>query len=901
MNLTEIGIAIKDLVAKPYSPETFPFELIRICNASKMTVSRLETGHTNVAKQPGDVLWKKHLFFRPAESSDDVGAIGDALVADPLTVKYKPRFILVTNGEQVHARDMLREDTLNVEYASLDEEGTDFLGPIAGFEHRAIVEEHPADVKAAKNLKKLYDNILEANPAWNTGHHTHELNLLMSRLLFCFYAEKTGIFTAAKLFTNTVTQYTREDGVDVAPFLDRVFRIMNVEEKERAKDTPAVAMRFPFVNGNLFEETVEIPQFSRTARRQMLECGDLDWTTINPDIFGSMIQTIAQDVTRSDLGMHYTSLPNIMNVLKPLFLDGLDEAFEKAKDSVPKLEALLGRLSAIRIFDPACGSGNFLVVAYKEMRKLEMNTLVRIGEIAPAAPLRLSGIALQNFFGIDVIDFACETAKLSLWIAEHQMNVAFRGVFGAARPTLPLAKITTIRQGNSLRLDWLSECPIGRDAEIYVCGNPPYLGHFGRTAEQNADMDRVFIGHVASYRDLDYVACWVLKLATYLRAGAGQVRGALVTTNSIYQGEQVPILWPEIASLGISISFAYPTVNWENSASHNAGITCSIVGFSAAGVDSALLYNGKHAKPVPAINFYLMPASSVTIVDKQNTSISDLPSLKKGLKPLDGGHLTLTPKEREVILRDHPAAERFIRRILSGGDLLNDKYRYIIVVTDDELPIASACEPIAKRLRATTIYRNTHGSDAKRLAQFPNRFGSGLPSGSLVLAIPQLVAENRAYIPVTTLDTKIAIPTQQVFFANEAQLWLLAIVSSKLMRLWMRIVGGKMRRDDRFSSGLVYNTFPLPALSGAQKKTLSDLARVILRARGASPGKSLGYLYNPTTAPRSLVEAHQDNDAYIEEAIYGCRNADESKRADLLFSMYARAQERASRLSLKLA
>jgi len=900
MNPTEIEFAVRNLVAKPHDPATFPFDLIEIFNTSKVTVSRLKTGQTNAAKQPGDVLWKKHLFFRPARADEDVGAIGDALVADPLTAKHKPRFILVTNGEQVHARDLQLDDTLNIEYGQLDE-SCDFLLPLAGYERRAIVEEHPADVKAAKKLKKLYDALLAANPTWTTGHHSHELNLLMTRLLFCFYAEKTSIFETTKIFTNTVTQYTTEDAAEVAPLLDRLFRIMNIEEARRPRTTPAAEAKFPYVNGSLFEDPVELPHFNRTARRLLLECGDLDWTTINPDIFGSMIQTVAQDGTRSDLGMHYTNVPNIMKVLQPLFLDNLFAAYEKAKDSVAKLNALLGRISKIHVFDPACGSGNFLVIAYKELRALEMQVLSRISEIEPNATLHLSGISLFNFFGIDIVDFACETAKLSLWIAEHQMNSAFKDLFGSSRPTLPLGKITTIRQGNALGLDWVSVCPTDSDAETYVCGNPPYLGHFGRTAEQNADMDHVFIGHVANYGDLDYVACWILKLTDYLRKGAGRVRGALVTTNSIYQGEQVPILWPHIASLGVTISFAYPTVKWENSATHNAGITCSIVGFTTLNGDAALLYEGLLAKSVPAINFYLMPASHVTIVCKEHAPISDLPVIEKGLKPLDGGRLTLTSGEREAILRDHPGANRFIRRLLSGDDLLNDKHRYIIVIPDDDLPIAMANEPLAQRLRATTIYRNTHGVDAKRLASCPNRFGSGLPRGSEVLAIPQLVAESRAYIPATPLDTKTVIPTQQVFFADGYEPWLLAIVSSRLIRLWMRIVGGKMRRDDRFSSGLVYNTFPLPALSDVQKRTLSDLARAILRARGAAPGKTLGYLYNPTTTPRLLSEAHQDNDGYIEDAIYGCRGADDSKRSEILFAMYTRAQRRKRDASLNFA
>jgi hypothetical protein len=403
MNPTEIEFAVRDLVAKPYHAETFPYALIGIYNASKMTVSRLKSGQTNKARHPGDVLWQKYFFFRSAASGEDVGTVADALVADPLTAKHKPRFILVTNGKQLHARDLKFDETAYVEFERLDEQAY-FLLPLAGYERRAVVEEHPADIKAAKKLKKLYDALLAANPTWNTGHHSHELNLLMTRLLFCFYADDTGIFDTPQIFTNTVTQHTSEDGNDVAALLDRLFRIMNVEKASRPRNTPAVDCKFPYVNGSLFEDIVEMPQFSRTARRQLLECGDLDWRTINPDIFGSMIQTIAHDGSRSDLGMHYTSVPNIMKVLHPLVLDDLHEAYEKAKDSVPKLETLLGRVSRLRVFDPACGSGNFLIIAYKRLREIEIQVLLRIGEIAPNTPLRLSGVSLQNFYGIDVVD-----------------------------------------------------------------------------------------------------------------------------------------------------------------------------------------------------------------------------------------------------------------------------------------------------------------------------------------------------------------------------------------------------------------------------------------------------------------------------------------------------------------
>jgi hypothetical protein len=633
MNPTEIEFAVRDLVGGPYEPDKFPFELIGIYNASKMTVARLKTGQTNAAKRLGDVLWKKHLFFRPAKSGDDVGAIGDALATDPLTTKHKPRFILVTNGEQVHARDLQLDDTLNIEYDQLDE-SSDFLLPLAGYERRAVVLEHPADIKAAKKLKKLYDAILAANPTWNTGYHAHELNLLMTRLLFCFYAEDTGILDAAQLFTNAVMQYASEDGRDMAPLLGRLFRIMNLEEGKRPKNTPAVETKFPYVNGSLFEDTVEIPQFNRTARRQLLECGDLDWTTINPDIFGSMIQTIAQDGTRSDIGMHYTSVPNIMKVLQPLFLDELNEAYEKAKDGVGKLEAFLERLSKIRVFDPACGSGNFLIIAYKELRHLEMRGLRRISELTSNNPLRLSRLMLNNFHGIDIVDFACETAKLSLWVAEYQMNSIFRELFGTSRSPLPLGKISTIHCDNALRLDWSNVCPPDDGLETFICGNPPYQGAIGQSAEQRLDLISIFSKILDGDTDLDYVGCWLVKLSDYIVAVPNST-GAFVTTNSICQGEQVQFLWPYVLSRGVSIQFAHTSFKWENSAMHNAGVTCVVVGIGKGTSKTRRIHTDDYKITTPSINAYLTPGQQDLFVTSSPQPLNDLPDLVRGSQPLD--------------------------------------------------------------------------------------------------------------------------------------------------------------------------------------------------------------------------------------------------------------------------
>jgi hypothetical protein len=885
MNPTEIEFAVKALVAKAYDPSTFAFDLIAICNAPKVTVSKLRSGQTNAATFPGDVLWKKRLFFRSAATTDDVGAIADSLVNDPLTTKHKPRFIVVTNGDEVHIRDLTLDDTCNIEFSRLDE-SSDFLLPLAGFERRAAVTENPADVKAAKRLAKLYDAILAANPTWSDGNHTHELNLFMTRVLFCFYAEDTGILETPQLFTHTVAQHSNEDGGDVAPLLERLFAVMNVKVGERSASISSVDNRFPYVNGSLFETTLTIPNFNRTARRLFLECGELDWQTINPDIFGSMIQTIAEPGARGDLGMHYTSVPNIMKVLQPLFLDELNDAFEKAKASASKLDALLVRLAKIRVFDPACGSGNFLIIAYKELRHIEMRILERIGEIVPNNPLRLSGVSLHSFFGIDIVDFACETAKLSLWIAEYQMNSEFKGLFGAARPPLPLGKISTIHCGNSLRLDWFAVCPRDDSSETYICGNPPYRGSLLQTSEQKADLAYVLANIVRDFKDVEYVSGWFVKLSDYI-ATAMSASGALVATNSICQGEQVPLLWPYVIGLGLCITFAHTSFRWANSASHNAGVTCIIVGLGRATSEPRRLYVESYHISVPNINPYLVPSPQNIVVTKCAQPLSDLPPVMLGNIASDGGHLVLSAPERRQILEAYPNAAPLIRRFYGSREFLHSLDRFVLWIADEQMPLARSIPPIAKRLDKTQQKRKAGGISARPFAETPHRFVYITHRDVGALIIPQHSSDRRQYLQVGIL-TASEIASNALFVVYSPPPYLFALLSSRLHRLWTQTVGGKLEERLRYSNGLVYNTFPVPALSGAQEHVVAEHSKAILKARAKHPAKTIAWLYNPETMPAKLLEAHQENDTYLEECVYGRTFKDDTQRLEHLFAMYAR-------------
>jgi hypothetical protein len=886
----EITTAISELAQKPFDPYEFPYDVLRIYrNTSNTTIAKLKAGDTNPAQASGGVLLKKYLYFQACSLAEDPAVIGEGLVANALSKRNKPRFVLVTNGLDLFARDTKTGDTDNHKFSE-DEHWSHFLLPLApGHDRPRKIEEHPADEKAARLLGRLYDAILKVNPTWNAGNHTDALNHFMTRLLFCLYAEDTGIFPTKKLFTNTLTQHSLEDGSDLAPLLGRLFTIMNVEQSKRPAKLSPIEAEFPYVNGSLFEGHFPVPIFDRFARRQLLDCGEPDWTDITPDIFGSMIQTISDPSERANTGMHYTSVRNIRKVLRPLFLDNLNEAYIDAQDSVPRLAALLDRISRVRVFDPACGSGNFLLVSYKQLRALEMRILERMAELAPATPLPLSQISLESFFGIDIAPFACETARLSLWIAEHQENTKFKNSFGNARPALPLPRISTIYCANALRIDWFTKCPKDDAKETYVCGNPQFQGHFGRTESQNEDMRLACADALPKYKDIDYVACWLIKLARYITA-APEVVGAFVTTVGICQGEQVPIIWPFMLSQDLEIVFSYAPFQWSNFAAHNAAVTCVIIGLAQTKRFKAkTVYAGTERVVTANINPYLVPSKTNVIVQKAAAPLNQLPGLKKGNKTLDGGNLMLSQADKDAIVGGFPDAKRFIRRIVNVDGLLSNEVQYVLYISDTDLVAARGIPPIAERLARTAEYRRTHGIDAQRIAEVPHRFGATTYAPDVALAIPQVSAEQRRYIPVGFLKSG-ELASQQLFLAYRPPSYLLPILSSRLHLLWAMTIGRITMRTLRYSATLVYNTFPMPALSSAQEQTLDEYSKSIIRARERhiALGKTLAWLYDPRNMPPNLLAAHQSNDIYIEEHVYGRSFRDDTHRLEHLFNMYAR-------------
>ena len=708
MDILQIETNLRQLI-KSFSKESFIYDLLLAYDLPKASITRLKKGNLNLSKVTGEISWKKKLFFKE-EYKDDLHLSISNLNGE---LKHNQRFLIVTDYNTLLAIDTKTDDKLDIPLKDLPKH-YDFFLPWAGMEKALHQNENPADVKAAVKMAKLFDEIKKDNPD-DSLEFLHGLNVFLSRILFCFFAEDTHIFKDNQ-FTNAIDSHTQTDGSDLHTYLDKLFTVLNTPKDER-KNLPKYLNAFPFVNGGLFKDKLQAPKFSRSSRSATLNSGDQDWSAINPDIFGSMFQAVISVDQRGHLGQHYTSVPNIMKVIEPLFLNDLYEDFEKAKKTKNlkakrnKLKVLLNRLYKIKIFDPACGSGNFLIIAYKELRLLEMKIFKEEGMFD------FSNIHLSQFYGIEIDDFAHEIAKLALWLAEHQMNLEFFEKFGRTNPTLPLKEAGQIVQGNATRLDWEKVCPKEKDGEIYILGNPPYLGGKRLNSEQSKDMD--FSG-LKEMKQLDYICCWFIKGTQYIKNTRHKY--SFVTTSSICQGEQVHILWNNIFFENQEIEFAYKPFPWTNNAKHNAGVICTIIGIANKGLSrKKYLYDGSRKRYVKSVSPYLFEGESI-LISPRSISLSNFPKMTMGSNPVDGKNLVIEKKEYEKLINDCPSSSRFTKRYMGGNDFLKNNERYCLWIGDNEIADAKTYPFILKRMNECHKYRLSAGRDAQKVADKPFRF-----------------------------------------------------------------------------------------------------------------------------------------------------------------------------------
>lgn len=878
MNIAQIEESLRELVETPFDNATFIYRLLEIYGAPKATVTKLR--QANASGDTSEIVVKKKLVLRLSAKGKASSTV-DEMAGDIKILKAAPRFLIATDGAELYAKDIKLDQSLDTSYDTLND-SFDFFLPLAGIERYQGVAENPADIKATARLAKLYDAILEVNPNWRDKEHVHELNQLMTRLLFCFFAEGTSIFSKGQ-FTNSIMKWSQEDGSDTSKVISDIFKSLSLSDSKRA-GLPEYAKDFPYVNGGLFKDITALPNFTKRARRLLRECGELDWSTINPDIFGSMIQAIVEPDKRADMGLHYTSLSNIMKVLHPLFLLSLEEEFEAGRDSQTKLQKLLVRLTKIRVFDPACGSGNFLIIAYKELRKLEIRIFKRLKEIGQSS-LAMTGIQLNQFFGIEYADFAAETAKLSLWISEYQMNHQFKDEFGDSPPDLPLRESGSINHGNALRLDWLKVCPIDTSLETYVVGNPPYLGSVQQTHEQKEDMRLVFEHLFKKYKDLDYVSAWFLKGSHY--SSVTEAKVAFVSTNSITQGEQVSMLWPLIAKNGVEIEFAHLSFKWSNSAASNAAVICVIVGLRKKSDAPKFLYDKGLAHKVKNINAYLISADEV-FIEKRSSPLSDLPRMDYGNKPTDGGNLLLSKEEKDELIELYPDSKNLIRKFTGSREFIQGIQRWCLWIEDSQLALAESIPPIAKRISSVrTLRANSNGLQANSNARTPHKFVYAPHKNKENIVVPCHFSERRNYLTVGFSDGEKEVIGNSAAAIFDAPLFIFGVLSSRLHIMWTATVGGRIKTDLRYSNTLVYNTFPLPKLSPEQIDELEERSLEILAARERNSGKTIAWQYDPETMPNDLLQAHKNLDSTLERICLGRDFQSDGERLEYLFKQYA--------------
>lgn len=883
MNIAEIEMQLSDLVNEPFDRGEFVFKFIEIFNPPSATLTKLRKAEP---KPEDELLWSRKLLYRTATPGQPAHIV-DILKEQKMPKNKAPRFIIATDGNEFSAFDTKADEPLHCDFEKLNDH-FDFFLPLAGIDKYKAIDETDADIKAAGRLAKFHDEIIRNNPDWLTPEKRHALNQFMTRVLFCLFSEDTGSFTK-DLFIKTVTEFGGDNGEELQSLLSQIFDVMNVPN-DRRDNLPAHITAFPYVNGGLFAEQTEVPVFSKRAKRVLIEAARLDWKEINPDIFGSMIQAVVDDEMRGDLGMHYTSVPNIMKVLQPIFLMSLEEEFETARDHREErsmLKNLLTRISKIRVFDPACGSGNFLIIAYRELRILEMRIFQRQDELnyGQISHRFESGVKLSNFYGIELADFAAETAKLSLWIAEYQMNQRFKSLFGESPPDFPLKEGGHITHGNALRVNWQETCPPSDDEEIetYIVGNPPYLGSTWQDVKQKLDMEHVFSSVTKIYKNLDYVSAWYLKGAEYCAAQNAQC--AFVATNSICQGEQVAILWPLIFNFGIEIGFAHQSFKWKNLAANNAGVTCVIVGLRLISEQKKIIFHDDIARQVKHIGPYLIEMPNIFIAKVQH-GITSRPEMLKGNQATDGGNLILSPDEKRTLLQDHPKAEAIVRRLYGSQEFIKGIERWCLWIQDTDLELAKSIPEVRERIGKTREMRLTSvDTGCNRMAGWPHRFREMNYSKEYTLIVASVSSEKREYFPIGLLDNKACV-SNLAFAIFDAPIHLFSIIASRLHNVWVKTVCGQLETRVRYSKTLGYNAFPIPELTDTQKQNLEAYAWEIIAARDAHPGKTIAWLYDPKTMPEDLLAAHKALDDTLEKIYIGRPFKNDTERLEHLFKLY---------------
>jgi hypothetical protein len=854
-----------------------------------------------------DAFWKGMLLIEHKSLGQDLSrAFAQAAdYFDGLAERDLPRYILVSDFARFRLYDLEENTETEFKLAGLHKRIKHFAF-IAGYRTQTIAPQNPVNIKAAERMGKLHDALKAA------GYEGHPLEVLLVRLLFCLFAEDTGIFQPANAFRMWIEERTAQDGSDLGPQLARLFQALNKPENERSKNLDEQIAAFPYVNGKLFEEMLPIADFDLAMREALLDCCALDWSSISPAIFGALFQSIMDAKARRNLGAHYTSEENILKLIQPLFLDELHAEFNKVKNNKNKLFEFHKKLRTLTFFDPACGCGNFLVIAYRELRKLELDVLRAVHQGPGSRFLDIHqeiSVDVDQFFGIEIEEFPAQIAQVALWLVDHQMNVRISEEFGMYFARIPLKTSPHIVHGNALALDWNDVLPAERAS--YVFGNPPFVGKHYQNKQQKAELIAVFSG-VKSASDLDYVAAWYMKAAQYMtaftpaHAGVQPIKAAFVSTNSITQGEQVSILWSELLNkYHLKIHFAHRTFKWSNEGRGMAAVHCVIIGFglSDSVVKRLFVYddaNGEaHEIPVNNISPYLAPGPD-TIIIKRQTPLAYVPIMRCGNKPSDGGNLLLTDAERKELLAKEPASAPYIRRFIGSEEFINNISRWCLWLVDCNPKDLRAMPRVMERIERVREFRAASTAEpTRRAAETPAQFFFiSQPKVDYIL-VPEVSSERRRYVPIGFMPPEV-ISSNKNYLIAEASLYLLGILQSEMHMTWMRQTAGRLESRYQYSGSMVYNTFPWPECGDAQHSKIESAAQAVLDARAQfmSPapstssgradgrGSSLADLYNPLTMPPALVKAHQALDRAVDACYRKAAFTSDAQRVEFLFERY---------------
>lgn len=808
------------------------------------------------------------------------------------TTEY-PKYVIVSDFAKIRLYDLDNDSNHEIKLAELPEK-VDLFKFIAGYEQAQYKEQDPANIEAAELMGKLHDAMLA------TGYEGHALEVYLVRLLFCLFAEDSNIFEKYQ-FQSFIEDRTHEDGSDLGAKLTELFYVLNTEPRKRLKNLDEQLSAFAYVNGKLFEEMLPPASFDRKMRDQLLECCSLDWSRISPAIFGSLFQSVMDKDKRRNLGAHYTSEKNILKLIKPLFLDDLTEEFETIKgykNSAQRKNALNKfhlKIAGLRFLDPACGCGNFLIVSYRELRLLELEIIKELQGlqfVTDVSTLVLCDVG--QFYGIEIEEFPSQIAQVALWLMDHQMNLKVSDTFGQYFARLPLKSRPHIAHKNALDIDWQSLIePIPWEKKAsrfdYILGNPPFLGKKEQSIQQKINLLKT-IGFFSGSGTLDFVCGWFIKAAMYMEFSP-TTQTAFVSTNSIVQGEQNPVLWRRLfQKFKVKIFFAHQTFKWMNEAKGKAAVYVVIIGFSRIIKENNYLYdinNGEIIRNrVNYINSYLVNQNDIWL-ENRKSQINNAPPINYGSFALDDGNYTLMPEEVEIITRANPDSVKLVKQFIGGQELLYNERRYCLWLLNADPRDILANPEIRRRVEAVRSWRLLSSrKTTNKLAQTPTLFAEIRQPESDYLALPTLSSENRFYIPIAYLNKEV-IASNQVYVIPNAGIFHFGVLTSHLHMTWVKYVCGKLEGRYRYSASIVYNNFPWPeSHSEAQKKAVEEAARAVLDTRTKYPGSSLATLYNPLTMPPDLLKAHQILDKAVDKCYRKEPFKDERERIEYLFGLY---------------